>query len=85
MTTVSAGLNWMPWHIPSCLEGHFMDIRRGVELYQEEVMFFITFTNVFLFLSYFFTFLTFFNFYLNVITSMKQKKNNKLINDYKYE
>ena len=30
------------------LEGHFLDIRRGVELHQEEVTFFITFTNVFL-------------------------------------
>ena len=29
------------------LEGHFLGIRRGVELHYEEVTFLITFTNVF--------------------------------------
>jgi len=43
------------WHIPSCLEGHFL----GIRLHLEEVTFFkITFIFV--------TFLTFFYIYLNV-------------------
>jgi len=41
------------------LEGHFLGIRRGVELHEEEVTFFITFTNVFFIFVTFFTFLTF--------------------------
>ena len=49
------------WHIPSCLEGHFLGIRRGVEIFWEQVTFFITFTNVFYF-CHVFTFLTLFKF-----------------------
>ena len=54
MTTISAKLNWMayselPWR-PFLGRG----IRSGVELYWEEVTFFITFTNVFLNFCYIF-------------------------------
>jgi len=42
------------------LEGHFLGIRRGVEIHYEAVTFFITFTNVFLNFCHVFTFLTFF-------------------------
>ena len=38
------------------LEGHFLGIWRGVELHEDEVTFFITFTSVFLFLSRFYVF-----------------------------
>jgi len=47
----------------SCLEGHFLGIRRGVEQHYEEVtFFFITFTNV----CYFCHVFNVFYFYLNV-------------------
>jgi len=43
-------------NIPSCLEGHFLGIRRGVELRRGD--FFITFTFLFYFVA-FFTYLMF--------------------------
>jgi len=41
----------LTYYVWRMFEGHFLGIRRGVKLHKEEVTFFITFTNVFLFLS----------------------------------
>jgi len=49
-------LTYYVWRIVWC---HFLGIRRGVELHWEVVTFFITFTNVILFLSLFVRFFIF--------------------------
>jgi len=48
--------NKTEWHIPTFLEGYFLGIRREVELHQQEVTFFITFTRRFLYFCHVFTF-----------------------------
>ena len=56
------------WHIPSCIEGHFLGIRRVVELHQEEVgpnVFYYVYNRFFI-LSRFYVSNVFFCFYLNV-------------------
>jgi len=51
------------WHIPSCLEGHFLGIRRGVELHKEEVTFFYyVYKRFFKIFVTFIAFLTFLKF-----------------------
>ena len=53
--------NETEWHIPSCFEGHFLGIRRGVELHQEEV-FLLRLQTFFCFCHVFLRFLTFLKF-----------------------
>jgi len=46
------------------IQGHFLGIRRGVELHEENVTFFITFTNVFFIFVTSFTFFDVFKFFI---------------------
>jgi len=52
------------------LEGHFLGIRRGVELHEEEVTFFNTFTNVFFIFVTFYVFNVFLFLFERFFTSM---------------
>jgi len=73
------------WHIPSCLEGHFLGIRRGVELHYEEVTFLLRLQTFFFIIVTFLTFFNVFYFYLNVfyIYDLRRSMHNNTINTYK--